>query len=82
MFWEARQAILEKRIKLPEDEELAKQLSSIEYEIVSDKRIKIKSKEELKSVLGRSPDQADMIAMAAYDPEYDDYWTMIKKAMG
>ncbi len=83
MYWETRQAILERGCKLPEDEELARQLSSIQYDIDrAEKKIKLLPKEELKKVLGRSPDEADMVAMAIYNPDFDDYWSVIERAMG
>ena len=42
-----------------EDEELAAQLSSIKYKINTAGQIQIESKDDMRTRLGRSPDEAD-----------------------
>ena len=56
-------------ISLPDDLDLTAQLSSIRYEIVSDRRMQIVSKEEMKRKFRvKSPDRADALALAFYQP--------------
>jgi len=54
-------------ISIPDDLDLIAQLSSIRYEIVSDRRMQIVPKEEMKRKFRvKSPDKADALALAFY----------------
>lgn len=65
-------------IDLPEDDQqrLLEELTSIKY-IIDDKKVKIQSKKELKSDLGRSPDYADAMCYAYFvDKLESEPWVM------
>ena len=51
-------------IKIPKDSALIAQLSTRAYKIQSDRRIILESKEALRAKGGRSPDEADALAMS------------------
>jgi len=53
----------------PEDEEMIDQLRSIQYEYDSRNRIKIESKADMRARGRKSPDFADAVWYALYDPE-------------
>jgi len=55
---------------LPPDEELKQELSQTKWEFLSNGKIKIEPKEEIKKRLGRSPDKSDALANT-FDPEPD-----------
>jgi len=66
-YWRTMQAVLDKRIHYPEDEELRRQLINITYEVVNSRgQIKITDKDKIKKVISRSPDRADAFAMGIY----------------
>lgn len=54
-------------ISIPEDNELVAQLSSVQYKIVSDKRIQMESKEDMRKRGVKSPDKGDALALAFYE---------------
>lgn len=54
------------RITLPQDKDLIEELAYTRYEMSQDK-LKIVRKEEIKKLLGRSPDKADAVCLAFYD---------------
>ncbi len=57
-------------ISIPDDQDLIAQLSSIRFKIASDKKLQIVSKEDMKRVYHlKSPDRADSLALAFYEPE-------------
>ncbi len=57
-------------ISIPDDQDLIAQLSSIRFKIASDKKLQIVSKEEMKRTYHlKSPDKADSLALAFYEPE-------------
>lgn len=57
---------------LPPDSELAEELSQTKWSFMSNGKVKIESKEDLKSRLKRSPDKADALAMTFFPVEdYD-----------
>ena len=58
-----------KKVGLPMDDRLDMELLAHRYELDSRGRIKIETKERIKSRLGRSPDRADALALAVYDGE-------------
>lgn len=53
-------------IALPPDDELTQELLAVEYDIKSNGDIFIKSKDEIKILLGRSPDKADAVVNLFY----------------
>lgn len=55
---------------LPPDDELAEELTSIEYKFNSNGKIQIEEKDEIKKKLGRSPDKADALAQTFYPHFY------------
>lgn len=56
-------------ISIPDDQDLIAQLSSIRFKIASDKKLQIISKEEMKRTYHlKSPDKADSLALAFYEP--------------
>lgn len=55
-------------ISIPDDLELIAQLSSIQYKIVSDRRIQMESKEDMKKRGVKSPDKADALALCFMNP--------------
>lgn len=57
-------------ISIPDDQDLIAQLSGIRFKIASDKKLQIVSKEEMKRTYHlKSPDKADSLALAFYEPE-------------
>ena len=53
---------------LPEDAKLEGELVAPEYGFDAKGRVKVESKDSLKKRLGRSPDRADALALAIYNP--------------
>lgn len=81
MWWAARESLNPENestaMCILRDNRLMAELSSVKYKIMSDKRIEVESKEEMKKRLGRSPDVADMYCMMVYH----DYMPNAKPAM-
>ena len=69
MYWLMREALDPNAavpIALPQDQELASDLCAVRYKVVTMGRvaaIQIRSKDEIREVLGRSPDKGDAVAM-------------------
>jgi len=59
MWWYVWEQMKDKRIIYPEDLELRRQLSSVEYKIVVENKVALIPKAKTKLLLGRSPDRAD-----------------------
>lgn len=57
------------QIELPKDEEMIKQLSVRKYHITSKGKIQLESKEDMKKRGLGSPDTADSLALALYEPD-------------
>ncbi len=57
------------QIELPHDEEMIKQLSVRKYHMTSKGKIQLESKEEMKKRGLGSPDTADSLALAFYEPD-------------
>lgn|SRR3990167_1008799 len=55
------------KLWLPDDDKMMADLSTIKFQILSNGKYKIASKEEIKKELGRSPDRADALVMACAD---------------
>lgn len=62
MYFKLSDAI-KRGASIPNDDELIEELLSIEYQFTESGKIKIKSKDQIKEDLGRSPDKADAFAL-------------------
>lgn len=60
------------RISIPNDVDLIKELKAVTYGYTSERRIKLTSKDDLKKIMGRSPDKADSLALAAFSLTEDE----------
>ena len=65
LYWNLKEMFVMGDIKIPDDDKLASQLSSIRYEVDSRGRIKIESKDDMKKRGMHSPDEADSLMLAA-----------------
>jgi hypothetical protein len=54
---------------LPPDAQLAEELSQTKWEFMSNGKVKIESKEDIKKRLKRSPDKGDALALTFYPVE-------------
>ena len=70
MYYELRRDMMNGQIGNLTDETLKLELQSIQYEIYSDKKVKVISKEAIKKLLGRSPDYADSLVYANWVKTY------------
>ncbi len=61
-YWNLRTVFEKKGISIPNDTELIDQLGAIKYKLDSHGRVQIFKKEELKKIIGHSPDEADALA--------------------
>jgi len=53
---------------IPEDDMLAKELNTVQWEEQVDQRLKATPKDDLRKILGRSPDRRDALALACWEP--------------
>lgn len=76
MWGKIRQYLQDGRLQLPDDDTLFSQLCSRKYTINKDGKIEMERKESMKKRGLSSPDIADALALALYDPdvEYNLYW--------
>jgi phage terminase large subunit len=51
---------------VPDDSKLTGELAAVEYGFLPNGKIKVESKDDLRTRLGRSPDRADALALAVY----------------
>lgn len=58
-------------VQIPNDDELAEELRSINRVKVAQDRLQLEDKEELKKRIGRSPDKADALALTFAEPVYE-----------
>lgn len=69
MYDNLRKKLEDNSISIPDDMDLGAQLASIRFKIASDKKLQIISKEEMKKTYRiKSPDKADSLALAFYEP--------------
>lgn len=54
---------------LPTDAKLTGELIAVEYTFLPNGKIKVQGKDELRAVLGRSPDRADALALAVFSSQ-------------
>ena len=59
-------------VKIPDDEILCAELTSVNKKYDSRGRLQLEEKDEIKKRLGRSPDMADALALTFAEPVYDD----------
>jgi len=64
-YWFLREALRKQEISILHDQSLQKELLAITYK-TTDKEIKIYAKDEIKKILGYSPDYADAVSMAVW----------------
>jgi hypothetical protein len=83
VFWQLRERFKpdgngRSNISIPDDQELVKELSEIRYSFSSERKIRIQSKDEMKQLLGRSPDKADALSLAFYNvPENEPQMVIV-----
>ena len=71
-YWAVRDALdprLGGKLALPLDDELTQELTAIRWDVQSNGKIRLVSKDEIKSQLGRSPDKADALALSYFPTE-------------
>ena len=72
IFWQLREVFQNGEIDLdPADEDLAAQLAALRYKVTSSGKILMESKKEMRKREGRSPDDADALALAFYKPKVE-----------
>lgn len=70
MMWNIRELLKDEAIEIGfDDEQLENQMTATRYDIDRSGRIKAESKKEVKKRLGESPDKADAVCMAFYQPD-------------
>ena len=67
LFWNAREWFEGRDVKIPQDDALIQELSSIRYKYLSTGKLKIESKDEMKRRGQRSPDVADSFVLTFAD---------------
>ena len=60
------------QVKIPDDEVLCSELTSVNKKYDSRGRLQLEEKDEIKKRLGRSPDMADALALTFAEPVYDN----------
>ena len=65
LYWNLRERLERGDMVLPEDDELLSDLAGIRHYFAQDGRIQLESKDETRKRLGRSPDRADAVTLAA-----------------
>ena len=66
IWFEGAKLIYEGKAKVPNDSVLSGQLCSLKYEFISNGRMKVEAKENVKERLDRSPDRADAFMMGLH----------------
>ena len=74
MWGKVRKYLQEGRLKLPDDDTLFSQLSNRKYIVGKDGKLELERKEAMKKRGVSSPDIADALALALYDPNNE--WTL------
>ena len=69
MWGKVRKCLKDGRLQLPDDDALFAQLSNRKYRVNKDGKIELERKEDMKKRGLSSPDIADALAMALYDPD-------------
>ncbi len=74
MYYNLRNEIIAGNIGNLNDEKVLQELSAIKYEISSDRKFRILSKDAIKKILGKSPDFADALCYANWVKNYRGVW--------
>ena len=64
LFWNAREWFEARDCKIPDDQTLVQELTSVRYKYLSNGKLKIESKDEMKRRGQRSPDVADAFVLS------------------
>ena len=72
MWWEVADKFRLKEASIPNDPVLKAQLSTITYDILSDGRIRLETKDVIKRRLGSSPNRADSLVMGLWAMQFAD----------
>lgn len=71
MYGYVSEMVRDKRIPYPEDEEAAKQVSSVHYKVTgSNGAIQLEKKDDVKKRIGRSPDRGDCYVYGVYHTQF------------
>jgi phage terminase large subunit len=98
MYWNLRERLRSDapdwmKIKIPDDDELKSQLSSLKFYYSTNGRIQMEEKDEVKKRIGKSPDKADALALVTWaarvekpeqiiqNPVYKEFFEMKRKKM-
>lgn len=65
-YWAVREGLRLGQMALPDDEALREELLATTYFLNGTGKIQIAPKDDIKAAIGRSPDRADVVAMAAW----------------
>ncbi len=69
MYYQLQKRFRDNEISIPNDRDLIAQLASIKYEIASERKLQLVSKEYMRKHGEHSPDRADALALAFYEPK-------------
>lgn len=72
MYWDLRQAFMDGEISILDIERLVSDLSNIKYDFMSNGKIFIKSKKDMKKEGLDSPDFSDALVLAYYGSKKND----------
>jgi hypothetical protein len=72
IFWGLRCRFVDGNIDIPDNRKLIEQLSELRYSFNSRGQLKVEGKEKMKNRGIGSPDEADALALAFYQPPEDD----------
>lgn len=77
IYWILRQAFIDWEIRIHDKERIIKDLSNIKYDFMSNGKIYIKSKKDMKKEWLDSPDFADALALAYYGTTIVDWGDVV-----
>lgn len=72
VWWHMRELFKNGKVRIPNDDVLKNQLTSIRYEVRSSKQIKVESKDKMKDRGLPSPDRADALGLALFASTAED----------
>ena len=72
VWWHMRELFKAGKVRIPNDDVLKNQLTSIRYEVRSSKQIKVESKDKMKDRGLPSPDRADALGLALFASTAED----------
>lgn len=80
IYWMLRQAFIDGKISIHDKERLVKDISSIKYDYMSNGKIYIVSKKDMKKDGGNSPDFSDALALAYYGSQIIDCGDVVNQS--